>query len=498
MQAPYHQHRSIRRAHLVTSVIVLAVVAIASGAFEVWLGDSHYAPWSVPEAIQYAALLALLVTAVLLRWAESTPGSNSKSLQSNGADTPSPITNEQASHAEAPPHGSEPRGDSPAHADQSLALLQTVLAGFVDNPESPESFLLLLREIERLIGAKCSAIFISKDIGRRGLPLVCTDPGERACFVDLLRERMPASGLHDLEMIRTFTDPPHPGMQIIAVQLAASDGLRKGLLLVKRRSTLPLSSAETALLSGLGKHLAAIICSAQRAQLNRRIALCEERAVIARELHDSLAQSLSYLKIQTGRLQKLLHVDQREQALDYADADAVLQELRTNLNLAYRQLRELITTFRLTMDGRTLGQALTDSVEEFENRSSVALTLDNRIPDGLLSVDEEMHVLQIVRECVSNVVRHAQAKRAEVSLNLDDASTVQITVDDDGVGMGAPRSPDQHHGLVIMQQRAHSLGGDMRVLGSPDGGTRVKIRFPPRSAHPYAEQTNPLTHDMSL
>lgn len=463
----------------------LAALSASLAQLDLVLHEHTSLPWSIPNAIHYAALLALLVTAVFLRRTGATPSFTSP--QNREVEPPTVPRDEQA----AGPGTS--RGEISAHAGQSLALLQTVLAAFVDNPESPESFLLLLREVERLIGAKCSAIFIFKDFDDHGLPLVCTDPDERDCFVDLLRERMPASGLHDLEAILTFVDPPHPGTQIIAVQLAASDGLQKGLLLVKRQPALPLSSGEKALLNGVGKHLAAIICSAQRAQLNRRVALCEERAVIARELHDSLAQSLSYLKIQTVRLQNLLHVDKRKKALDYADADAVLQELRTNLNLAYRQLRELITTFRLTMAGRTLGQALTDSVEEFENRSSVALTLDNRVPDGLLSVDEEMHVLQIVRECVSNVVRHAQAKRAEVSLNMDDVSAVHITVDDDGVGMDTPRSLDQHHGLVIMQQRAHSLGGDMRLLRSPDGGTRVQIRFPSHGAHSDMERLNRFT-----
>jgi nitrate/nitrite-specific signal transduction histidine kinase len=354
----------------------------------------------------------------------------------------------------------------------------------------------LLREIERLIGAKCSAIFVTKDSAIGPLPFVCTDPAERDCFIDLLRERMPASWLSSSESIRTFVDPLHPDRHVIVVQLVASDGCTKGVLLVKRQLVLPLSSEETELLNTLAKHLAAIICSAQRAGLKRRVALSEERSVIARELHDSLAQSLSYLKIQTGRLQNLLHASRQDPTLNYEDADAVLQELRTNLNLAYRQLRELITTFRLTMNGRTLSQALKDSVEEFENRSSVAFALDNRLPDSVLSVHEEMHVLQIVRECICNVVRHAQARRADVSLYKDGFGVIRITVDDDGVGMDTPRSPDQHHGLVIMQQRAHALGGDMRVRRSPDGGTRVRVSIPLRRAKQGVEGATPLTNQM--
>jgi signal transduction histidine kinase len=449
------------------------------------LHERASSPWSIPNAIQFVALFALLVTAVLLRRADTRP--DSKPQQIKPEDTLPAPTGEPAARDDASPR------EEPTHLGASLALLQTVLARFVDNPESPESFLLLLREIERLIDAKCSAIFITKESGTDTWPLVCTDPSERDCFVALLEERMPPSSLNGSESIQTFIDPAHPATHIIVIQLAASDGLEKGVLLIKRQFALTLSTAETGLLNGLGKHLAAVICSVQRAQLNRRVALCEERAVIARELHDSLAQSLSYLKIQTGRLQSLLHSDKGQQAFDYEDADAVLQELRTNLNLAYRQLRELITTFRLTMNGRSLDQALKDSVEEFENRSSLAFTLDNRLPDGLLSIDEEMHVLQIVRECVGNIVRHAHAKRAEVLLYKDSSGIVRVMVDDNGIGMREPSSFDLHYGLVIMQQRAHALGGDMRVQRSPDGGTRVHVSFTPRRLNSGSEQVNPAT-----
>jgi nitrate/nitrite-specific signal transduction histidine kinase len=62
--------------------------------------------------------------------------------------------------------------------------------------------------------------------------------------------------------------------------------------------------------------------------------------------------------------------------------------------------------------------------------------------------------------------------------------------------MDTPRSADQHHGLVIMQQRAHALGGDMRVRRSPDGGTRVRVSIPLRRAKQGVEGATPLTNQM--
>ena len=215
--------------------------------------------------------------------------------------------------------------------------------------------------------------------------------------------------------------------------------------------------------------------------MSKRLALHEERALIARELHDSLAQSLSYLKIQVSRLQSLLKLDAPQETIDLTAVSGIAEELRTNLNISYKQLRELITTFRLTLNSNNLAQALEDSVEEFENRSSITFYLDNRLALSDLVVDEEIHVLQIVREALSNVVRHSQASCTEIKLAKISPETICITIDDDGIGMNDLLTNKRHHGMIIMQQRAHDLGGNFRVLSSSLGGTQIKVTFTAKS-----------------
>jgi two-component system nitrate/nitrite sensor histidine kinase NarX len=206
-----------------------------------------------------------------------------------------------------------------------------------------------------------------------------------------------------------------------------------------------------------------------------RNALNEERAAIARELHDSLAQSLSYLKIQVSLLQTML----KNESNGASNVDTVLQELRNTLSAANLQLRELITTFRLTMHGKTFAQALEDSIDEFERRSSIAFDLDNRLPVGQLTVAEEMQLLLILREALSNVVRHAHASYCWVSVRLTDDGAVYLGVDDDGTGMrSAIHDAEPHHGLVIMQERAHGLGGTLRIEEREGGGTSLRMHCP--------------------
>ena len=220
--------------------------------------------------------------------------------------------------------------------------------------------------------------------------------------------------------------------------------------------------------------LAIIIGNLALAQVQRRHDLYDERAAISRELHDSLAQSLTYLKIQATRLQMAL-----KEAENTQKANDVLDELKKNLNSAYRQLRELMTTFRLTMHGKSFKMAVRDSIDEFNKYNNIAFDLNDNCPPDLLSVDEEMQILQIIRESLYNIVRHSQAQHASVSLAFNEPLLV-IHIQDDGVGFDLEAEHQRHHGLIIMQERAFSLNGQLKLSGAPGEGTLISITFEPK------------------
>ena len=227
-------------------------------------------------------------------------------------------------------------------------------------------------------------------------------------------------------------------------------------------------------LSGISPLLGNILSNLALAQVQRRHDLYEERAAISRELHDSLAQSLTYLKIQATRLQVALgDAEHTEKAVD------VLDELKKNLNGAYRQLRELMTTFRLTMHGKSFKLAVRDSIDEFNRYNNIVFDLNDNCPPGLLSVDEEMQVLQIIRESLYNIVRHSQAQHAKVSLVYSDP-LLTIQIQDDGVGFDLNAEHARHHGLIIMQERAFSLDGQLKLSAEPGQGTLIRITFEPK------------------
>ncbi len=246
---------------------------------------------------------------------------------------------------------------------------------------------------------------------------------------------------------------------------------RFGVLLVDQPDAADLEPWQQRLLLSLAEHIGTAINLQHRMRESRRLVLHEERGIIARELHDSLAQSLSYLKIQVTRLSAALN-----DPSDKMTPQGVLEELREGINSAYRQLRELLTTFRLKMDDRGLKRALEDTVQEFRVRSTVKIMLDNRLPSSLLTPNEEIHVLQIVREALSNVVRHAKAQHARVTLQrLGDS--VEVEVSDDGRGIDPRPGRAHHYGMTIMRERSESLNGELSMESAPAEGTRVQLRF---------------------
>jgi two-component system nitrate/nitrite sensor histidine kinase NarX len=215
----------------------------------------------------------------------------------------------------------------------------------------------------------------------------------------------------------------------------------------------------------------------QHAQ-SRRIALMNERAVIARELHDSLAQALSYLKMQVSRMQKLRQIDGTK-----VQIDEVIDELKGGLSSAYRELRELLTTFRLKIDGQTLRASFEQTVEHLKVRSEAfEFALDFEVDNIPFTPQEEIHLLQIAREATQNAFYHSQGDSIEISLNLTDEGRVSLTVRDNGVGIQQDPNKINHYGLAIMQERSRSLGGEISVTQGSEGGTVVSFSFAPEYA----------------
>lgn len=235
---------------------------------------------------------------------------------------------------------------------------------------------------------------------------------------------------------------------------------------------------ENELLNTLANLIGLMFAGQKQREQEHQLILSEERNTMARELHDSLAQSLSYLKMQVSMLTTLLKDNQNP---NNHKIEQVLSQTKDGLNGAYSQLRELLATFRLKIEEGSFDTALAQAGDEFANKGGFAVHLDNRLMSINLTATEQVDLLQITREALSNINRHAQAKNAHISLSQNQQGVVSLHIQDDGVGL-QPKDDGQHHyGMTIMQERSHSLGGECQINNVLPHGTAVRVQFLPQA-----------------
>jgi len=230
------------------------------------------------------------------------------------------------------------------------------------------------------------------------------------------------------------------------------------------------------LLTKLASSAAVALENARLYEQAERVATLEERQRIAAEMHDGVAQTLSYLGFKTEQVAELVDAGSGEMAVE------VLQRMRGAIDQASQDVRRSIVSLQ---EGPRPRRALQDSLAEVVNefatdggpRVDLVLSLD---PPLVLASDDTDQVLRVVREALLNARRHAQAEHITVCLEKRGAEAI-VTVEDDGRGFN-PEVPsvdgNSHFGLRIMRARAARVGGRMMIDSTPGHGTRVILTWP--------------------
>ncbi|HGY5078369.1 TPA: nitrate/nitrite two-component system sensor histidine kinase NarX [Citrobacter gillenii] len=246
-----------------------------------------------------------------------------------------------------------------------------------------------------------------------------------------------------------------------------------GILLATLPHGRHLSHDQQQLVDTLVEQLTATLALDRQQERQQQLIVMEERATIARELHDSIAQSLSCMKMQVSCLQM------QGEALPENCRD-LLSQIRNELNTSWVQLRELLTTFRLQLTEPGLRPALEASCLEYSARFGFTVKLDYRLPPRLVPSHQAIHLLQIAREALSNALKHSHADDVVVTV-VQNGKQVKLTVQDNGCGVPENAERSNHYGMIIMRDRAQSLRGDCRVRRRETGGTEVAVTFIPET-----------------
>ena len=239
------------------------------------------------------------------------------------------------------------------------------------------------------------------------------------------------------------------------------------------------------LLKTIGSHLGMAIAKQRSDADARRLSIVQERTNLAHELHDSLAQTLASLRFQVRMLQDTL----TQSGAGKAAMDDV-ERIRNALDEAHIELRELLNSFRAPIDQRGLIPALAKLARRYQEETGIQVFFQKNCAQTNLSASEEMQILRIVQEALANIRKHAEAHTVRILLAHHHGDAYVILIEDDGVGFdNALREgrPGEHIGLSIMQERAHRLGGFLRIESEPGEGTRVELTYKPdaRLSEPY-------------
>lgn len=244
-----------------------------------------------------------------------------------------------------------------------------------------------------------------------------------------------------------------------------------GVLTLFSNDSSSFSAEFMQLLECIGHQLGVAVENARFHQRTEQMAILEERTRISREMHDSLAQTLGWLRIKTEILEDELRLGEIERS-------------KEDLTAIRRVVRDACYDVRESIDGlrtRPTGDLTTTAaawISEFRQRSG--LRTDFRAKDGdvRLSAVVEAELLRILQEGLTNVRKHAHAQMVRVDFQIK-GSLSELVIEDDGDGFDYQVKQDSgHYGLRIMRERAERLGGTFDIETAPGKGTKITALLP--------------------
>ena len=343
----------------------------------------------------------------------------------------------------------------------------------------------MLETIVRLAGADAGTINVICQDGSRYVPVVTAGLANGPGMLQSWCTSCAESRISDSECVRSGLcghDDRIPADMLgrvckhrIAVPLRHTDR-PVGALNLMFAAECELPPEMTLLLRAAGDLVGMTLDNARLSRENLRIRLTNERQMLANEVHDSLAQGLTYMRMRMSLLRDAIRQNDELRAHKYCS------DVDDTLGNSQRRLRELITYFRSRMDPQGLAHALHETSAHFLDRTGIALAFDNRVPDLCLPPEREIEVFHIVQEALANVARHAHATSALLRLTRT-GNDYRVVIEDDGVGLSAGSSAagqddSGHYGIAIMRERAHRLGGNIVMGRTGEAGTRLELTFP--------------------
>jgi signal transduction histidine kinase len=249
-----------------------------------------------------------------------------------------------------------------------------------------------------------------------------------------------------------------------------------GLLWVTRSDEIKFTDTDLIWLECMADQVVIAIQHGLMTSQIQSLSVTEERARIARNMHDGLAQVLGYLNLEVQTLEAL-HQQGKDEILS-----TELEKMRQAIQVANADVRENILSLRTTLaSDKGLVSAIGEFLDEFGIQTGIETGFSNEMQGAInLSSIAEVQLVCILQEALANVRKHAHARHVNVRLSLINENGVEyinMKINDDGIGLR--EQPSKHSfGLKTMQERAKSVGGILDLNSTPGNGTTLICRLP--------------------
>lgn len=373
--------------------------------------------------------------------------------------------------------------DSLARRSRELAILNTIAAALSRELDLGRALETTLAHVADLCGLRTGWVWLLDEAGEatlaasRNLPPALAGAPERMTGSCYCLDAFRAGALGDAANISIITCTRlkglvegTEGLRFHASVPLSAHGRRLGVLNVASPDWQGLAPEELRLLYTVGDLLGIAV---ERARLFARTAALgalEERNRIAREIHDTLAQSLAAIALRLEAADALLEAGAPPEQARASVAQA-LDLARRSLEEARRSVLDLRAA---PLEGRGLADALRDLVAATAGPAGLVTIVGD---DGDLPPRVAVGLYRVAQEALANAERHAEAGRIELSLTIGPGRAT-LSVADDGRGYDPGQTPPGHFGLIGMAERARLLGGELRVESAPGAGTRVTAEVP--------------------
>ncbi|MGB9754309.1 histidine kinase [Roseiflexus castenholzii] len=359
-------------------------------------------------------------------------------------------------------------------AYSQLALLSEVNRRIVDSATLDDILDAALTFPQRLVPARATAVMLLDATG-----IVETRAhGAPADEIARLRETFGIANRMEMARHPQMIERADGGSVCLALPLHDGMALLGWIELYLERPA-PIAQDELALLETIANEIAEAIASARRRSREERAiyqlerAIAEERARIARDIHDGIAQSLAFIRMRIDLWNEWIESDPQRLRSE-------LMALKTTLREQIRELRRAIFALRpVQFDELGFVGGLRRYIVEFAGQHSWDIHVDLSGTPSTISPEVEAVAFRVVQEALTNVAKHAAATRVEVVLDQVDEG-LQLVVRDNGQGFDPGTLPEApgHVGLRQMRERLAALRGQLTILSRPGAGTEVRAWIP--------------------